>query len=123
MPRRSPRKKPVSPELIVESDDGGFAAVASDAVASDDQYVSPLLLVVSCNLFFSLVALTQRKKTNPSKTVDVGKRTSIIPLSPLSEKSLPQIRVSSQMRKTKSKLPPLYFFFGAFFNTMSAFTV
>lgn len=55
-------------------------------------------------LVFSSVALVMRKTENPFKMATMGKRTSMVALSPLSERSLPQIRVSN-WRRMKRELP------------------
>ena len=46
MARRSPRKKAVSPEAVADSSDENFIAVASD-----DQYASPLLYSTKISSF------------------------------------------------------------------------
>ena len=104
MTRHSPHKKAISPEAVVDSDDENF-----NAVASDDQYALHFIVCCILQSFLILPSIAlMRKKTNPSKMATMGKRTSMVPLSPLSERSLPRIRALN-WRRMKCKLPPLCF--------------
>jgi hypothetical protein len=72
MARRSTRKKAISPETILESDEEGFVAVASD-----DQYVVSRNFLIF--LILSFIELTifniLTKKASPTKTAAMAKRT------------------------------------------------
>jgi len=63
MTRRSPRKKPISPKAVVESDDEDLVAVASDA---SDQYVALLFFVC-----YPLHADFVRNNRSPTPAVEL----------------------------------------------------
>jgi hypothetical protein len=71
MARRSPRKKAISPEAVVVSEDEGFNAVASDA---SDQYVSYSSFIVSCEINLSYLYRLEEEEDKSFQKDNNGKR-------------------------------------------------